>query len=165
MLILQKTYFLINIDYNNIRIIHNTFVAGDGGQITQYQPIFFEGADDGWDNTVIKANIFECRVRNLIGGTGMSDPIPVLNKWNVGYEVTNNVAFNEGQNWTYPAGNYTGTTINTAAVGFTDYAGGDMSLNPASEYAAGNAKDAYDDEDMGADVAAVMTAIAGVEFP
>lgn len=142
---------------------HNTFLKYNG-TLNLYWQINHEGADDCWDNTLIQDNVFEV---GEISGTGDPGPTTSMDKWHITWDVSNNVSF-DATVAAFPAtGNFDGSTVdrNTSPdandINFVDWAGGDFRLDPACVYAAGNANDATDGTDLGADIDAVETATAG----
>jgi hypothetical protein len=147
-----------------VSFTHNTFLKY-GGTLNPYWQINHEGSGDGFDNTLFRDNVFEI---GRISGTSDLGPLASMNKWHVTWDVSNNVSF-DAASASFPPGmgNFDGSTVdrNTSPdandINFADWAGGDFRLDPACVYAAGNANDATDGTDLGADIDAVETATAG----
>ena len=154
---------------NHVRFEHNTFVKGPNATLNPFWTINHEGNDDCFDNTLFQHNIFE---GTKIGGTGDPGAEASMNKWHVNWNVVDNVNFNyAGTGLPAVEANYDGSSIDQAAdppaspdaddIQFEDYANGDFRLSSACAYAAGNAREASDGTDMGADINALNTATAG----
>jgi hypothetical protein len=162
----SSTYVL-----DHLHIIHNTFVEGiDGDLATSNQwRHTYGGSPRQWlSNLVFKDNIFECELGTTfgvgyIGGSHGTVDIEVM----AGETYTfgpNLMIHTPGTNdVTYPATCYLNEL--RANVGFADYVGGDYTLGSSGlnfDYRAGGARDASDNTDMGCDIDALETAIAGV---
>ena len=132
----------------DITIRHNTAFTVSGGN----------SALAVSDNTP-KADQFDFR-DNLVSsglygftGTGTGAGTSTLDAWFTNYIFTKNAII--GGSGAYPAGNF--FPVNTAAVGFVNFAGGNYALTAGSAFR--NA--ATDGKDLGADIAAVIAAGAG----
>ena len=95
-------------------------------------------------------------------GTGTGEGNSTLNAFFTNVTFTKNAIIDGGN--TYPAGNF--FPVNTAAVGFVNFAGGNYTLSSGSTFR--NA--ASDGKDLGADIAAVVAAgggglVSGVPAP
>lgn len=143
---------------------HNTLLRA-GGTLNASWQNNHEGSDDGYDNTLIQDNVFEV---GRISGTADPGPTGAMNKWHITWDVSNNVAFDAASASLPATGNFDGSTVDRNAspdandINFVDWAGGDYRVDPACVYAAGNASDATDGTDQGADIDAVEAATAGV---
>jgi hypothetical protein len=89
-------------------------------------------------------------------GSGQGEGTNALAFFAPGATFTNNAVFGGGSAGSYPAGNL--FPADAAAVGFVDFAGGDYSLTADSSLA----KSASDGKAVGADIAALRAAVAGV---
>lgn len=150
---------------NDLRITHNTFVNGPNGYVEQYGNfLLFEQQIDGWDGLIVKDNIIECAhisERSAIYG-GTSNVTTALNNSCVDYDVDNNLFFHEAAD---VQASYPGTNLfeaDNTGVGFDNFAGDDYELT-SLEYRAGQANDASDGEDMGADITEVLSRTSGVD--
>lgn len=146
----------------DVRFTHNTFLEYNG-TINLYWHVNHTGTDDGWDDTLIQDNVLEV---GKISGTSDPGPTSSMDKWHTTWTVTNNVAF-DAASTSLPTGNFDGSTVDRSEtpdandINFVDWAGGDFRLDPACVYAAGNANDATDGTDLGADIDAIDAATAG----
>lgn len=132
----------------NLTIRHNTGILTSGGLSgwSENSPVadLFDERDNVWSNGSAG-----------FSGTGTGEGNATLNTYYTNYTYTGNVQIASINTGNYPAGNF--FPANNAAVGFTDFAGGDYSLTPASAYH--NA--ATDGKDCGCDFVALVAALAG----
>ena len=117
------------------------------------------GGTAGFSENNPKADQFDFR-DNIISsgsygfiGTGTGEGNSTLTAFFTNFIFTNNAIIGGGN--TYPAGNF--FPVNTAAVGFVNFAGGNYTLTARSPFR--NA--ASDGKDVGADIAAIVAAGAG----
>jgi hypothetical protein len=157
-------FFLITSGPQDVTIRHNTMLqVGFGGSISAVHdsaPIT--------DNANIRDNIISNGTGGWIGNS-TGDGNDTFDSW---FSSTD---FRFGWNAIIggTSGNYSNTggfdasgnffPANEAAVEFVDYAGGNYRLDPGSDFAAGNANDASDGLDLGADIDAIEAAYAGEE--
>jgi len=132
-----------------VTIRHNT------GFTTGAAMCFSENISAVADRFKYQDNIFSAGTYGF-AGTGEAEGNAVLAAYYTNYTLSYNAIIGSASTGTYPANNF--FPANTGAVGFTNYAGGDYSLTGASPYH--NA--ASDGTDIGCDIAALNTAIAGV---
>jgi hypothetical protein len=163
--------------YPNIRIEHVTAVIGPEGTANEYGnfvAIVAENADveDMLPGLVIQNNIAEGYAASTLREAIMMSRPGFTWAANVGiplitgddYTVSNNVITGEDgdEQARYPAGNFFESTYST--IGFADYAGAteaaDFELTSGS-YRAGQANDATDGTDLGANIDAIVAATAG----
>lgn len=130
-----------------IRFTHNTFVTGPIGSMVGYQTVWQEGPLGQLSGT-FQDSIIE-------GGSS-----GVYEVWQTPTQMStfdHNATFNETLG-SYPAGNW--DQLTQAAIGFAGYSSNNYALNANSPYAAGNARQASDGKDLGADIAAINLATA-----
>ena len=89
-------------------------------------------------------------------GSGQGEGTNALNFFAPGAVFTNNAIFGGGSAGGYPMGNLFPADV--AAVGFKDFAANNFELNPDSSLV----KAAGDGSPVGADIAAIRAAVAGV---
>lgn len=149
-----------------IRVEHNTALFKDDLECNSAVNRENDGGPDVADNVVIKNNILGAGQYWLSGpgvlnGVGADPPL---------YSNVRMVRPEETNYATRVAAGDQATFYNAddaAGVDFEDYAGGDFlagdwTLAATSRFKAGGSADADDGEDMGADIAALNTAISGV---
>lgn len=156
----------------HVVIDHNTFLKGNNGQLSTYWQFNHEGSDDCFTDTVISNNVCE---DGRISGTADPGPEAAMNKWHVNWNVFNNVGFDRtgsvGSSFPTVETNWDGSSVDKAAdppatpdaddVQFVDYASENFRLTAACAYSAGNANDATDGTDLGADIDQIELATAG----
>ena len=141
--------FMILHAAEKVTIDHNTVVTNNARSM-----IIFDG--DPVVNFVYRNNIAWHGDTGVLGsGSGMGNS--TLNRYAPGAIFTKNVMV--AGKGAYPAGNYIAANYN--AVGFTNYAGGKYDLSSRSPYKGAGT----DKKDLGADMAAVTSATAGVVQP
>ena len=125
--------------------------------------ILFAGGAFGLAVNAPKSDQFDFRDNLLANGSygffgqGTAQGIPTLDAYFTNYTFTNNAIIGpfSGGTCCYPPNTF--FPINTAAVGFVNFAGGNYTLTAGSPFRSA----ASDGKDIGADIAAVVAAGAG----
>jgi hypothetical protein len=151
------------------RFVHNTLVrhASDGGRGYQYGMAFFDlnGAGIFVNDLVFRDNLIACApfsgTSRGLSGLTYAEGTATLNGRATVWQCEKNVFFDGVGSPTYPATNYTGSTITAASVVFENWAvsaSGDYRLAAGSPY--NNL--ATDGTDIGCDVVEVLAETADV---
>ncbi|MBI2827558.1 MAG: hypothetical protein HYX69_23025 [Planctomycetia bacterium] len=146
---------------SHLRFTHNTMVGGPRGHLNAYSPIFHEGVYGMITHSVFRDNIFQGSRGSwaVSGSNGPSPLVTLTTGWHVNAQFDHNAIFGEGVDGPYPPGNWTGTAMTEANIGFLAYMSNDYALSPRSLYAAGRDRCATDKKNLGVD-GAVLKSVA-----
>lgn len=140
---------------NHVTLRHNTTIcmAGSGRGVLM--------TDQVADQVDIRDNILDGDPYGIISADGQGSGSAAFDYHTDNGVATSNVFIKEDSSG-YPAGNFfPGSYVAVEFVNYTGDENGDYRLDPASDFAAGNASDASDNTDQGADIDAIEAAIAG----